>query len=88
MIAKIENNYIKARSHTLHTDQPKWLKGLSEKPETLTAWLRVTIPRMKHLDQKQVGKERVYSAYTSTLLTITEGSEDRSSGMAGTGSRS
>jgi hypothetical protein len=31
----------------------------------------------KHLTKKQVGEERVYSAYTSTLLFITKGSLDR-----------
>jgi hypothetical protein len=28
------------------------------------------------MTKKQVGKERVYSAYTSTLLFITKGSQD------------
>ena len=32
---------------------------------------------MKHHDQKQVGEERVYLAYASTLEFITEGSQDR-----------
>lgn len=36
----------------------------------------VTIAMMKHYDQKQVGKES-YLAYTSTLHSITEGSQDR-----------
>jgi hypothetical protein len=31
------------------------------------------------LTKKQVGEERVYSAYTSTLLFITKGSQDRNS---------
>jgi hypothetical protein len=30
----------------------------------------------KHHDQEAVGEERVYSAYTSTLLFITIGSQD------------
>jgi hypothetical protein len=30
----------------------------------------------KHHDQETVGEERVYSAYTSTLLFITKGSQD------------
>ena len=34
--------------------------------------------------KKQVGEERVYSAYTSTLLFITKGSQDRNSHRAGT----
>ena len=32
----------------------------------------------------QVGEERVYLAYTSTLLFITEGSQDRDSNKVGT----
>jgi hypothetical protein len=31
------------------------------------------------MTMKQVGQERVYSAYTSTLLLITKGSQDRNS---------
>jgi hypothetical protein len=31
------------------------------------------------MTKKQVGEERVYSAYTSTLLLIIEGSQDRNS---------
>jgi hypothetical protein len=34
--------------------------------------------------KKQVGEERVYSAYTSTLLFISKGSPDRNSHRAGT----
>jgi hypothetical protein len=34
--------------------------------------------------KKQVGEERVYSAYTSTLLFITKGSQDRNSHRVGT----
>jgi hypothetical protein len=36
------------------------------------------------MTKKQVGKERVYSAYTSTLLFITKGSQDWNSHRAGT----
>ena len=35
------------------------------------------------MTKKQVGEERVYSAYTSTLLFITKGSQDWNSNMAG-----
>jgi hypothetical protein len=35
------------------------------------------------MTKKQVGEERVYSAYTSTLLFITKGSQDRNSHRAG-----
>jgi hypothetical protein len=34
--------------------------------------------------KKQVGEEKVYSAYTSTSLFIIEGSQDRNSHRAGT----
>ena len=36
------------------------------------------------MTKKQVGEERVYSVYTSTLLFITEGSQDRNLHRAGT----
>jgi hypothetical protein len=36
------------------------------------------------MSKKQIGEERVYSAYISTLLFITKGSQDRSSHRAGT----
>jgi hypothetical protein len=36
------------------------------------------------MTKKQVGEEKVYSAYTSTLLFITKGSQDRNSHRAGT----
>ena len=39
-----------------------------------TVLVRVFIAVMEHHDQKQAGEERVYSAYTSTLLFITKGS--------------
>jgi hypothetical protein len=35
------------------------------------------------MTKKQVGEERVYSAYTSTLLFITKESQDRNSHRAG-----
>jgi hypothetical protein len=36
------------------------------------------------MTKKQVGEERVYSAYTSTMLFITKGSQDLNSHRAGT----
>jgi hypothetical protein len=36
------------------------------------------------MTKKQVGEERVYSAYISTLLVITKESQDRNSHRAGT----
>jgi hypothetical protein len=35
------------------------------------------------MNKKQVVEERVYSAYTSILLFITEGSQDWNSGRSG-----
>jgi hypothetical protein len=35
-------------------------------------YLRVSIPAKNVVTKKQVGEERVYSAYTSTLLFITK----------------
>jgi hypothetical protein len=37
--------------------------------------VRVSIPAQNLMTKKQVGEERVYSAYTSTLLFITKGSQ-------------
>ena len=42
--------------------------------------VRVSIAVMKHHDQKQVGEERVYLAYTPN----TEGSQDKNSSRVGT----
>jgi hypothetical protein len=36
------------------------------------------------MTKREVGEERVYSAYTSTLRFTTEGSQDRNSNRAGT----
>jgi hypothetical protein len=47
----------------------------------LIVLLRVCIPAQNSMSKKQVGEERVYSAYTSTLLFITKGSQNRSSHM-------
>jgi hypothetical protein len=38
--------------------------------------VRVSIPAQNIMTRKQVGEERVYSAYTSRLLFITKGSQD------------
>jgi hypothetical protein len=47
------------------------LTSLSE-----TVSVRVSIPA-QNMTKEQVGEERVYSAYTSTLLFITKGSQDK-----------
>ena len=46
--------------------------------------VRVSILAQNIMTKKQVGEERVYSAYTSTLLFITKESQDRNSHRAGT----
>jgi hypothetical protein len=38
--------------------------------------VRVSIPAQNVITKKQVGEERVYSAYNSSLLFITKGSQD------------
>jgi hypothetical protein len=43
----------------------------------------VYIPAQNIMTKKQVGEERVYSAYTSTLLFITKGSQDWNSSRSG-----
>jgi hypothetical protein len=47
-------------------------------PETaeIAVLVRVSIPAQDIMTKKQVGEERVYSAYTSTLLFITKESQD------------
>jgi hypothetical protein len=54
----------------------------------LTEWysivlVRVSIPTQNIMTKKQVGEERVYSTYTSTLLFITKGSQDWNSSRSG-----
>jgi hypothetical protein len=51
---------------------------------TSGVYVTVCIAVVKHHDQKQVGEERVYSAYSSTLSSIIEGSQDRNSSRART----
>jgi hypothetical protein len=58
--------------------RPSWLFKFS------CVLVRVCIPVQNIMTKKQVGEERVYSAYTSTLLFITKGSQDRKSHRAGT----
>jgi hypothetical protein len=50
------------------------------------ALVRVSIPAQNIMTKKQFGEERVYSAYTSTLLFITKGSQDWN--LSRSGSRS
>jgi hypothetical protein len=49
----------------------------------LLVLVRVSIPAKNIITKKQVGEERVYSAYTSTLLLITKGSQDWNSSRPG-----
>lgn len=46
--------------------------------------VRVTLAVMKHCNQKQLGEQRIYSAYTSTSGSTTEGSQDWKSKRAET----
>jgi hypothetical protein len=48
-----------------------------------TILVRVSIPAKNIMTKKQAGDERVYSAYTSTLLFITKGSQDWNSSRSG-----
>jgi hypothetical protein len=45
--------------------------------------VRVSIPAPTIMTKKQVWEERVYSAYTSTLLFITKGNQDWNSRRSG-----
>jgi hypothetical protein len=45
--------------------------------------VRVSIPGQNIMTKKQVGEERVYSAYISKLLFITKGSQDWNSSRSG-----
>jgi hypothetical protein len=49
----------------------------------LLVLVRVSIPSQNIMTKNQVGEERVYSAYTSTLLFITKGSQDWNSSRSG-----
>jgi hypothetical protein len=49
----------------------------------ITVLVRVSIPGQNIMTKKQVGEERVYSAYTSILLFITKGSQDWNSSRSG-----
>jgi hypothetical protein len=46
--------------------------------------VRVSIPAQTIMTKKQIEEEKVYSAYTSILLFITKGNQDRNSHRAGT----
>jgi len=49
---------------------------------------RVSLAARKHHDQKQVGEERVYLDYTSTLKLITKGSQAETQAWQEPGARS
>jgi hypothetical protein len=42
--------------------------------DMVSVLVRVSIPTQKIMTKKQVGEEKIYSVYTSTLLFITKGS--------------
>ena len=50
----------------------------------MSVLVMVSISAQNIMTKKQGGEERVYSAYTSTLLFITKGNQDRSSHRVGT----
>ena len=52
------------------------LQSVSTKRKYLGVLGRISIPAQNIMTKKQVGVERIYSAYTSTLLFITKGSLD------------
>jgi hypothetical protein len=56
--------------------------GLRDK--RICVLVRVSIAAQNIMPKKQVGEERVYSAYTSMLLFITKGSQDWNSHRVGT----
>jgi hypothetical protein len=61
------------------------MQFLSHKKREMDAVsVRVCISAQNIMTKKQGGEERLYSAYTSTLLFITKGSQDRNSHRAGT----
>jgi hypothetical protein len=52
-------------------------------PQDPAVLVRVSIPGQNIMMKKQVGEERVYSAYISILLFITERSQDWNSSRSG-----
>ena len=74
----------------MHTEFPKmgWLSGVLALSRLASyLWLTGYLSQSSYfctiMTKKQVGEERVYSAYTSTLLFITKGSQDRNSSRSG-----
>ena len=47
------------------------------------SWSEFLLMQQNTMTKKQVGEERIYLTYTSALLFITEGSQDRNSSRAG-----
>jgi hypothetical protein len=58
------------------------MKGCSTL-KTFLVCLRVSISEQTNMTKKQLGEERVYLAYTFTLLFITKGSQDWNSSRSG-----
>jgi hypothetical protein len=59
----------------VRSPEPTWLKKRTNSGK-LSVLVRLSIPGQNIMTKKQVGEERVYSAYTSILLFITKGSQD------------
>jgi hypothetical protein len=49
---------------------------ISKQTRNIVVLVRVSIPGQNIMTKNQVGEERVFSTYTSTLLFITKGSQD------------
>jgi hypothetical protein len=62
----------KLRFTKVFTIRPILLLCLGPFEEKVTVLIRVSTPGQNIMTKKQVGEERVYSAYTSTLLFITK----------------
>ena len=65
----------------------KWWRHSVSLPVSLVYFsgtlVSISIPAQNIMTKKQVGEERVYSAYTSILLFITKGSQDWNSSRSG-----
>lgn len=55
----------------------------TNKVHCLTVSLRVSVASDEQMNKTQLGEEKVYSAYISTLLSIIKGSQDRATHRAG-----
>ena len=68
---------------SFHSPPKTWPGCHRNTPLLIPICLRVSIPGQNIMTKKQVGEERVYSDYISTLLFITERSQDWNIGRSG-----